>query len=49
VGPVKTSNALPEMSVMLPGRAAIVVWDGMTRSGVPFIVVVLPVSPEGAF
>jgi len=47
--PVKTSNAEPEMIVMLPGKAGIVVWLGMTSNGVPETTVVLPVRPGGAF
>jgi hypothetical protein len=49
VGPVKTANVVPETTVMLPGRAGIVVCWGITRRGVPLTMVVLPVSPGGAF
>jgi hypothetical protein len=49
VGPVKTANVEPAATVMLPGSAGIVVWCGMTKRGVPFTTVVLPVSPGGAF
>jgi len=49
VGPVKTANVEPETTVTLPGSAGIVVWCGITKRGVPFTTVVLPVSPCGAF
>jgi len=47
--PVKTSKAEPEMRVMLPGSAGIVVWLGMMSIGVPETMAVLPVRPGGAF
>lgn len=49
VGPVKTANVEPEAIVMLPGRAGMVVSWGIIKRGVPFTMVVLPVSPGGAF
>jgi hypothetical protein len=47
--PVKTSNAEPEITVMLPGSVGMVVWLGVTKSEVLERMLVLPVSPGGAF